>query len=442
MPTLGPRYRVGADKISAFSVYETESDTVINDNENIVWRNLGAQLREIDLSPNKREQVIETMETQYLASPLAKIILVWWTDFILGRGFYPMTNDQEANKILEEFWYSPVNDMPVNSRTFVKELCFYGELAILSKVNPASGFCGLTIIPSSEIADLEEKPGFPGEILRVKTRSDNSYDVINWDSKKGEYDGECFLHRINRLAGHVRGYPDLIPLLDWTNIFESYAYNKLERDAQQYGVWWDVTLEGKTEEEIREWEAQMGGTSPKAGSSIIHNERVNWELLQPQRTYYTSRDGEFFLNFILGTSGLKDMGATKDSTGELLNPAINSMNCRQQDVYNFMIKIAQFQLQEAIKAGRLKKKPYKVTVSSQRIGVRDIQRSSGSLARISNSLGDAVDRDWVNNEEAGRVYRDLLYRLDLMEQPEIAEQETEKKGGGKEEEESGLFKSQ
>lgn len=426
MPILDSSHRYGSGHAMVVQdVFEaTKSDTIINDEENIVWRNVGRELREIDLSAEKRERVIETMEEQFFASPMAKRILTWWVDFIIGRGFYLTSDDPEANQVLHEFWTSPVNDLDTNSRVFVKELCFYGELAVLVKVNPVSGFCGLTIIPSSQIHDLKEKPGFPGEIQKLITRAEASWDVIQWSNSDHEYKGECFLHRINRLAGHVRGYPDLIPLLDWTRVFESFSYNKLERDAQQYGVWWDVELEGKTEEEIQEYMIKMGGSSPRAGSAIYHNERVNWTLVQQKPTYAASRDAEFFLKFILGGAGLVDLGIARDTTGELLNPAINSMNCRQRDVYSFFTLMGKFAIQEAIKAGRLPKKQYHVGIASQRLGVRDIQRSSGALLRISQSLGAAQDRNWIKPELASKVFTELLYRLDMIDTPDFAKEES------------------
>jgi len=431
MPILDATYRYGNDHFMVTQDVDeaTASDTVINDKENIVWRQSGRTLREIDLSSEKRERVIQTMEEQFFASPLAKRILTWWVDFIIGRGFSLVSPDPDANAILQEFWTSPVNDMESNVRIYVKDLCFYGELGVLVKVNPHTGFCGLTLIPSSQISDLEEKPGFPGEIRRLITRQGDAYDVIQWDNGAREYRGECFLHRINRLGGHVRGYPDLIPLLDWTRVFESFSYNKLERDAQQYGVWWDVKLEGKTEEEIQEYANRMGGNSPRAGSAIYHNEMVDWTLVQQKPAYAVSRDAEFFLNFILGGAGLIDLGITKDATGELLNPAINSMNCRQKDVYSFFTFIGRFVLQEAIRAGKLPGgKEYPISTVSQRLGVRDIQRSAGALLRISKSLEVAVDRGWISAESAKQVFTALLYRLDMVDAPATTSSDQEAQG--------------
>ncbi len=419
MPILGTANRRGADKSvgAEKSVFETISDTRIDDSENIIWRNIGSQLRDIDLSPQKRENAIEAMEAQFFSSLLAKRMLTWWVDFIVGRGFYLSSSDPDANEVLKGFWNSPVNDMQINSRAYVKELCFYGELALPVKVNPVTGFCGISIIPSSQISNLIEKPGFPGEVTKLVTKADEVFDIVQWDSSKGEYEGNCFVHRVNRLAGHIRGYPDLIPLLDWTHIFESFGYNKLERDATQYGVWWDVTLDGKTEEEIEAYVLKQGGASPKAGSAIYHNERVNWTMMQQKPFYAASRDAEFFLNLIMGSSGLINLGGENNGSSELLDPAINSMNSRQMDTHSFFSNIGKFVIQEAIKSGRLEDKEYSINVVSQRIGVRDIQRSSGALLRITNSLKEAAEKGWIEDKFASDVFVGLLYRLDLTDAP-------------------------
>jgi hypothetical protein len=119
----------------------------------------------------------------------------------------------------------------------------------------------------------------------------------------------------------------------------------------------------------------------------------------------------------MGSSGLINLGGENNGSSELLDPAINSMNSRQMDTHSFFSNIGKFVIQEAIKSGRLEDKEYSINVVSQRIGVRDIQRSSGALLRITNSLKEAAEKGWIEDKFASDVFVGLLYRLDLTDAP-------------------------
>lgn len=389
----------------------------LDDKDARVWRKLGAMASIIDLEPGKREEAIRTMESMFLSSPMAKLITRWVVDFLVGKGFHLNSSDPQANRVLQEFWTHPVNDMPTHQRTHVQELAVYGELVFVQKTSP-TGFVGITFVPSTQIADIVEVEGYPGEADKVilKDEDETPLRVIRWNPQSGRYEGDCFLMRANRLGGHLRGHPEMIPLLDWVNVFETFAYNKLERDSQQTGVWWDITLEGKTEEEIREWEQMYGGIAPRAGSAIYHNERMQYNIVQPKPSIGVSRDAGFFKDLLMSLSGLGNFGTARDNAGELLDPAINSLSARQYDIHLFFTLIGRFVVQEAIRGGKLPRGEYDVGVRAPRLGVRDVQRSSGAVLRVAQSLETAQEHGWVDQKEAGRVYRNLLARLDMLDE--------------------------
>jgi len=60
-----------------------------------------------------------------------------------------------------------------------------------------------------------------------------------------------------------------------------------------------------------------------------------------------------------------------------------------------------------------------VLCRAPRLGVRDIQRSSGALLKYVESLTKAVTEGWISDERARKLFTSIVDRLDLGEQKPI-----------------------
>jgi len=416
MPVLDTKYRIqpqSATFLEGASLLDTPATLDSDD-----WKYRKFKQGSIDLDTTRRDEAIRGIESFYLASPLAKRLTRWMIDFVVGTGFTLHSPDAEANKVLNTFWNSPVNDLAKNTWRYIQELYVYGELALLAKVNDISGFVGLNFIPSTQIESVTEVDGEPGEAANIVLKSESTYNVIRWRNGLGRYDGDCFFFRTDRLGGHVRGYPVLLALLDWINVWETFLYNKIERDAQFSGVWFDVMLRGKTAEDIKLWLKEQRDNVPGPGTIQAHNEGVEWNMVQPRSIGIgLSRDAKLAEEFITSTAGLLNISPDQPESGEMLNPTVRGLIVRQEEIKDIFLFMGRYAIQEAIVKGVLRPGEYKIYCLAPRLGVRDIQRSAGAIVRITESLVHAQEKGWLDQSQAAKIYTDILHHLNFITEP-------------------------
>ncbi len=368
----------------------------------------------------KRDKAIAAVETLFYASPLAHRFIEQLTDFVVGeQGFELTSSDDSAATVLVDFWHSPVNDLPATLYAAVQGYFVYGELAYLAKVHP-DGFVSLTYIRPTEIDDVNEKIGETGEPDKIKLSTGPVYKIISWSSTDQRLVGECFFFRSRHLGAGVRGFPCLLPLVDFLRAWEAFTYGYLKKRSLYDAIWWDVELQGLNQDQIDAWLASKQARPPRAGSIFAHNERVVWSLTQADfKGGVLDRDAQFFLDLLLGSVGLSDFSRTSPSRarerGEVLDPVARGLGAKQYELRSYFSFIGSFVLQEAKRAKILKGANYEVLCQAPRLGVRDFQRSSGSLLRFVNALGQAEDKDWLSPREASGIFRDMLVRLGLLE---------------------------
>ena len=384
------------------------------------WVKLGAPSAVV--SDTKWASAISAAETLFYASPLAHYIIEQRTNYIVGDGFELTSSNPNAAKILREFWHSPVNTLPQNLHSYIEEFFLYGRMLFAVKVNEIDGFVSVTYVPPQTISSVEAEKGLPGIPRVVKlaasevSAEEPSYSVISWKPEKLALVGDAFYFR---LGSDLRGFPCLLPLVDFLRAWESFTYNYLVKRANWDAIWWKVVLQGYTEDQIKVW-LKEHRNPPAPGSMFATNERCEYTLVQPNfRESVLSEDGGFYLNFLLGSSGLTELAqvprGTQRERGELLDPVAKGLSTRQSDVRSCFSFMGTFVLQEAIRAGRLKDGTYDVQCQAPQLGVRDFQRASGALSRFVDALTNAVANEWIAKAEAAQVFRDMLASLGMIE---------------------------
>lgn len=388
-----------------------EAASGVRDPDEWKWQRLGGS--DQDLLNIRRDQAQEAAQKLWISSPMAHRIVETVVDFVVGGGTNPAmpgltlgSKDAEAHHVLDEFWNSPHNAFPDNLYEHVQELFVFGELLYL--INVRDRFVATTFVPALQIKKVIQADGLPGVPKHIVLKNDDVYDVIHWNEQAEQFEGNCFYKRINRLGGQLRGYSFMLPMIDWLSVWESYIYNKLERHAHFDAIWWEVTREGETQQQIEEWLKSARSRPPRPGTVIAHNERVRWDLVQPSRAMAERTDiPEYFRDFLLATGGLGPWNPDRPLTrgqGEILDPTARSLSIRQMQTAGFYRQIGQFVLQEAgIDATPV--------VHMPRLGVRDIQRSSGAVSRFAQALETAMANGWVSQEQAGQVFWDILVSL-------------------------------
>jgi len=75
----------------------------------------------------------------YDSNPLAKRIIEYIKNFVVGEGIYFETTDKRVQEVLNAFWFDDVNNWPLKQHDRILELCLYGECIWPVTVNPANG---------------------------------------------------------------------------------------------------------------------------------------------------------------------------------------------------------------------------------------------------------------------------------------------------------------
>jgi len=317
------------------------------------WRQWGSEGAIV--TDTQRATAMAAAEKLFYSSPLAHHIIEQYTDFVVGEGGFELTSsNREAREVLYDFWHSPVNSIPRNLYYQIMEFFVYGEMCYIKKDHP-DGFVALTFVPPREISDVIPKEGVPGRPAKVILSNDDEYDVIDWDPVKEALIGDCFYFRMQHLGSDVRGYSRLLPFVDFLRVWETFIYNHLAKKASWDSIWWEVTLQGYTQDQIDEWLKSAKSNPPDAGSVFAHNELVDWALIQTDigaNPSGFSLDSNWYKGFFNETSGI----GTPESRyiregGEVLDPITRGLSTRQWEVRTCFAHIGMYVLQQAMEKG-------------------------------------------------------------------------------------------
>ena len=381
------------------------------------------------LDANTRANAISAAEKLYYSSPLAHYMVKQLASFVVGEGFELTSTNAKAAAVLRDFWHSPINNLSRGLYHFVQEFLWYGEMAWATK-DHQDGFVGVTWIPPNQIASVSEKAGLPGEPDVLTTAAEQKYSTISWNTDEARLAGDAFFFRMQHLGSDVRGLPRFFPMIDHLRRWEAFIYNALGQRSM-HTIWWDVLLEGFTQDQIDDWLESKQGRPPAAGSLFAHNERAQYNLVQADyRQSALTPDGEFLLTFLLGSGGLVNLSpstAQRRDFGEVLDPVTRELSTAQFEIRSCFTFMGQYILQEAIRSGKIKDQSYEILCQAPRLGVRDFQRSAGSLLRFVQSLELAQQNGWRDAAQNKELLDQMLVRLGMIEraQPTTVPEEVE-----------------
>lgn len=401
------------------------------------WRSITEDTRR-DLTPLTQERMQEIAFHLYEINPVAHRILEMTKDFVVGEGISFSAEDPEVEKVLTEFWDDPVNAWNLKQGQRVMELGLYGEQFYPVAVNDVNGKVRMGYLDPSAVARVVADPQNVEVIRQVKrkgsaTQVQKTYEVVNSDedlkSKTyGYLKGEIFFFAINKVANSLRGRSDLFCLADWIDGYDQFLFNRLERSHLMNVFLWDVTLEGYDQPQIDEWLKKTG--LPKPASMRAHNERVKWSAVVPELgAHDASEEAKLFRNMILGGAGYPPHwfaggeGITRATALEMATPVMKRLKTRQR-YFKYMIElIFLFVIHQAIIHKELDKDvDRRFTVALPKLLEKDIYTLSLGLKFIMEALAKGMEKKWITEKDAKRIYAYMMSQLGL----EIKAEEGEK----------------
>lgn len=409
-----------------------------------------------DLPSYQHRRAQEISEYLYRANPLAHRILELTRDFVVGGGITFNAEDDKVQKLLDEFWVHPRNQWPLKFPQRILEYYMYGEALWRTDVD-GTGRTFAIGVPPLDITDVVPDPRNPEEPLLVLLGDDSRFvkgrvkggrpkrDLLivrvdlNPRSETYMYRvGDAFFFRNNSITGGLRGYPELLPLSDWIDGYDQFGYLRMERATWLNTWFWDVTLEGFTQEEIDIWSAEnllLRPTQP--GSFIPHNESVTIQAITPKlEAADASRESQELRRTITSGAGFPMSYIGGGESGRIaenlaVEPTHRTLVQKQEEVRNMMTALFDFVIDQAVVHGLNgigTETNRTFTIGLPRIALRDVMRIGGALWRIAQALETAEDKQWLPPEQISRIFSALAEDLSVA----LPKEETKKKDEQKE----------
>ena len=375
----------------------------------------------------------------YQANPVAHRLIDLIVDYTVGEEITIRGRDAETQEVLERFWFDWHNDWPNRLHDLARDTAINGEsLYVLDDVQPTTGLIRVRHFDPSFISAVKpdesdlSRPAYvhlkQGLFIRPPEMSDAEYNAKHvlslirdtGDGKHRELQGQALLLQINKVASATRGLSDLLSLLNWLDVLERFLGNVADRLAH-LGMWfYDITLEGASDREIRNYREKLLREPPRPGALRVHSDRVTWK---PTAVNLPGEDiaspSLLFMSHILTGAGIpvhwasQSGAAGRTVAADAQDPIFKHLSTRQGVLRRFVRRILEYQIYVAQSTGKLAKKRGEFGLFFPRIGLRDLQRAGGAAARFLEVLSHLVDSGILDVKDVQLVYEDLITQMGL-----------------------------
>ena len=182
-----------------------------------------------------------------------------------------------------------------------------------------------------------------------------------------------------------------------------------------------MTLKGAGPERIAQWIGE-NGVAPRPSSVRVHNEKEEWRAVSPDMKSGDSGSqgvAKMMRGLVLGGMGIPSHWFAQGddvnrATAESMDqPTLKKMTRRQRTVRHILQAMADKQLEEAHRAGRLSEEALRAGARPvlPEISMRETEKMSQSLLRVSEALDTATQRGWTTDEAASKLFAHLAGQL-------------------------------
>lgn len=386
-----------------------------------------------DLQGMTQDRMFEIAYYMFDNSAMTKRLGRMDKTFIFSEPIGIESSDDDVKEILARFWTE--NNLDLEFPDQMMWLSYLGEQCWPVTIAPANGHVTLGYVDPADIKDVYIDRTNPKIVLQVEMqgmgdRSGQRMAVIRKDNNPmsktfGRLVGNCFFWAINHPPNSPRGRSDFLTLFDWIDAVERYGYNSFERSEGLLNYVWDVLLKGMDEEQIREW--VRNNPPPSPGSIRAHNENVEWDAVSPTLQSADQTKGfDMGKSFIMGAHGRPDSwfgggGKAYQTEAEQFGQVpIKDLDERQLYIKNILTVMLQFQLDQAVIAGRISdaKAAAGFDVILPPISKPETQKLLDGLPQAVTGLSVAEERKWIRRETAARIFAMLMQQFGSEIDPE------------------------
>jgi len=421
-----------------------ETGVELERKEDAGFRSLGESRR--DLSPSKQERMIVLAEELVLRNPLAERMIETFKNYVLGDGITWTAEDARVKSVLEKHWNDPINDWENKQFVRVRELSIHGELILKAFVNKENGHVRLgaidpgsieNVIRNKENAEILEsivlKPGegveySSDEERKLKIIAVND-DALDDEGGYGKLEGDVFFVTINRTTFQKRGHSDLLSVMDWLDGYDRFLFTALERAELLRAIFWHYIMEGAKSGELQKKRQEFKKGPPLAGSFLVTDEKIKINAVSPDlKSGQVAEDAKTFKAQIIAGAGLPEHffgigGDVNRATAlEMGSPVLRMIEARQGVIRAALTLIFNFQIDQAIKAGKLPNDVDRTfTIIFPNPSPKEAKEIATMLDSVTRSLALAQESGWIATETAKKIFVSLASNLGV----EITEEEVD-----------------
>jgi len=397
-----------------------------------------------------RQLALRAYHTKGIPENLINIAL----DFIIGDGLHlaPDQQDETFGDWLNGFWTERENDFACKHGGQIAAALIEGELALTVQRVDLDGHVAFGLLDGARIIEVQQDAGGRDAYLIVENPLPNDppliYVVLNYlppdivvETGTGSadapippgkvritypgsgagvglsslFDGACFSLALNRISGARRGKPDLLSVLDYSDLHDEIMFRVGDRARVLTAALYDVTVTNpRDQKEIKKIVKQLGlDKAPSTLQTIAHSDRVEIDVKVPVVGVDQIERLERILRLI--TYGAKGYPEAFSGAGDDTNRATlaeqNSVPARrllrrQGEIKNFYKALVMFGLTRAILASALDAKYAAVpfSVIAPEIGSREAGQQTAALASLANGLSTLTSDGTIRQELASSVF--------------------------------------
>lgn len=395
-----------------------------------------------DLSPLTHDKQREIAVYLYLYNPFARRILETIREWILGEGVSVTSEHPKTSVYLERFWTDRTNRWDIRLWEQTLELFLMGERFWPVFPNQFDGLMRFGVLDPSKVKEIILNPDNVEQPLGVILKGDagmrerrmravltaEDMDILTGPALslwEGLEDGELFPIAINKLSTQSRGISELFSMADWLDGYEQLLFSILQREKANAYTWWDVKLEGYSDEQIEAWLTKQG--YPKPGGIRAHNEKVEWNFRTAEGSATNNTEhARLFRNHVLGSVGIPEHwyggggDVNRASAAEMGTPAEKSFTAKQRTVKHILEDVVRAQVDRAVQVGGLPDddEAREFTVEFPEPSTRDLSKIASGIQSIAGGLVLFGREGWVDDETSVQVLASLLQQMGIERDPE------------------------
>lgn len=409
--------------------------SVIDDDES-QWRRLTGDTNR-DLSPLKQERMIEIGFFLWENTPMGRWLIETTKDFILAEGLPYESKNDEVKKVLDDFWFDPLNRMDLSLEKHARELLITGELCLPVFVAEQTGRVRLGYVDPAQIKEVKTDPENRKLVIGITLKGPTGDDGKKYrtilpkeaefiisksaQSQRNSYaDGECFFFAINNLTNSPRGRSELLSIADWIDGYEQFLFDLLDKWKLINTFLWDLSVSGADEGEIKK---QIQALVKKSGSVYGHNEKVTLDAKTPDlKAVDTSEGARLFRNHILGGLNYPEHwfgggGDVNRATAvEMASPTFKTLSAKQKYFKYILETIFEFVIGQAIEKRYLtvpEDEAYDYSTITPELATKDVAKYATLIQQVTTSLTLAQSQRWVDNATAQNIFATLIGYLGI-----------------------------